>query len=63
MSRCTGNADQMVVCSDMLRMNSIYQPTNALNKTQHNKNHKIRFMASIKLLHVSAPECHPHGVY
>jgi len=24
---------------------------------------KIQFMTSIKLLHVSAPECHPQGVY
>jgi hypothetical protein len=28
------------------------------NKTDH----KIKFMASIKLLHVWAPECHPQGV-
>jgi hypothetical protein len=26
-------------------------------------NHKTRFVISMKLLHVSAPECHPQGVY
>ena len=37
-----------------LSLHSLYQPTNALNKTQ--------FMTSIKYLHVSARRCHPHGV-
>jgi hypothetical protein len=63
MFTCTGNADQTVVYSDMFQLNSIYQPTNALIKTQQNTNHKIQFMTSIKHLHVSAPECHPHAVY
>jgi hypothetical protein len=56
MFRCTGNADQTVVYSDTLQLNSIYQQTNALNKTQQNTNHKTQFVTSIKLLHVSAPE-------
>jgi len=38
-------------------LQSLYQPTNALNKIQQTTNHIIQFMASIKLLHVSAPEC------
>ena len=32
----------------------IYQPTNSPSKTH--------FMASIKILHVSAPGCHPHSL-
>jgi len=47
----------------MLQLNSIHQPKNALNKTQQNTTHKIQFMTSIKLLHVSAPDSQPHGVY
>jgi hypothetical protein len=30
---------------------------------QYNTDHKIQFMTSIKLLHVSAPKCHPEGIY
>ena len=39
-------------------LQSLYQPTNALNKIQQTANHKIQvqFIASIKLLCVSAPE-------
>jgi len=33
----------------------VYQPTKALNK--------IQYVTSIKLLHVSTPECHPQGVF
>jgi len=33
----------------------IYQPTNVLNK--------IQFITCIKLIHVSAPGCHPQGVF
>jgi hypothetical protein len=31
---------------------SVYQPTNTLNTTQQNTNHKTQFIQSIKLLHV-----------
>ena len=33
----------------------IRQPTNALNETE--------FMTGIDFLHVSAPECHPQGIF
>jgi hypothetical protein len=40
----------------------IVSPTNKCSlKVRENTNGKIRFMTSIKLLHVSAPECHPQG--
>jgi len=35
-------------------LQSLYQPKNA---------HNVQFMTSIKLLHVSAPECSPQGVF
>jgi len=35
-------------------LQQMYQPKNALNKTQ--------FMTSLKLLHVSALGCYPQGV-
>jgi len=37
-------------------LQSLYQPTNALKEIQQNANHKMQFMTSIKLLHVSAPD-------
>jgi len=36
---------------------SVYQPRNAVNKTQPNTIHKIRFITSKKLLHVSTLGC------
>jgi len=41
----------------------MYQPTNAFNKIQPNTNHKIQFMTSITVPHVSGPEWHLQGVY
>jgi len=42
---------------------SLYKPTNALNKIQYNANYKIQLVTIIKILHISAPECHHQGVY
>jgi hypothetical protein len=39
-------------------LHSLYHPTNTLNTIQ-----MIQFMTSIKLIHISASECHPQGVY
>jgi len=46
-----------------LTYHSLYQPTNTFNKIRENAKHEIQFMTSSKLLHVSAPKCHPQGIY
>jgi len=45
----------MMLLIPCIFIHSLYQPTNTL--------YKIQFVTSIKLLHVSAPECHPQGFY
>jgi hypothetical protein len=44
-----------LISSYTLFCNIIYQPKNVLNK--------IQFMTYIKLIRVSAPGCHPQGVF
>jgi len=50
-----GFKNDMMLLIPCIFLHALYQPTNALSK--------IQFVTSIKLLHVSAPECHPQGFY
>jgi hypothetical protein len=43
-------------------LNYIQFDNQQMHAIQLDTNRKMQFMTSIKLLHVSAPECHPQGV-
>jgi len=58
---CTYNPNtvQWISKTQTLQQYSLHKLTNAHNKIQLNINHKIQFMKSIKLQHISAPENNP----
>jgi hypothetical protein len=51
-----------IICYSYCAYSYIHYINLQVCSIKYNTNHKIHFMASIELLHVLTPECHPQGI-